>query len=98
MKLSPDRKELQRCGYRLGHASTIILVLVICDMDPLSVTASIIAILQLTGTVIGYLNEVKDAPKECQRCMIEASNNQSLLMNLRYRLEQGRNVRMKYMH
>jgi hypothetical protein len=43
-------------------------------MDPLSVTASVIAILQLTGAVIGYLNDVKDAPKECQQCATEASN------------------------
>ena len=58
-------------------------------MDPLSVTASVIAVLQLTGVVITYLNDVKDAPKECQQCTIEASNLQNLLINLRYRLEQG---------
>ena len=58
-------------------------------MDPLSVTASVIAILQLTGEVIKYLNAVKDAPRECQQCTIEASNLQNLLINLRYRLEQG---------
>jgi len=58
-------------------------------MDGLSVAASIIAVLQLTGTVIGYLNDVKDAPKECQQCAIEASNLQSLLINLLYQLNQG---------
>ena len=58
-------------------------------MDGLSDVASIIAALQLTGAVIGYLNDVKDAPKECQQCTIEASNIQNLLINLRYRLEQG---------
>jgi len=58
-------------------------------MDPLSVTASVIAVLQLTGEVIKYLNDVKDAPRECQQCTIEASNLQNLLINLRYRLEQG---------
>jgi len=58
-------------------------------MDGLSAAASIIAVLQLTGAVIGYLNDVKDAPKECQQCTIEASNIQNLLINLRYRLEQG---------
>jgi hypothetical protein len=58
-------------------------------MDGLSDVASIIAVLQLTGAVIGYLNDVKDAPKECQQCTIEASNIQNLLINLRYRLEQG---------
>ena len=58
-------------------------------MDGLSAAASIIAVLQLTGAVIGYLNDVKDAPKECQQCTIEASNIQNLLINLRYRLEEG---------
>ena len=58
-------------------------------MDPLSVTASVIAILKLTGEVIGYLNDARDAPNECQQCAIEASNLQNLLINLRYRLEQG---------
>lgn len=58
-------------------------------MDPLSVTASVIAVLQLTGTVLSYLNDVKNASKECQQCTIEASNLQNLLINLRYRLEQG---------
>lgn len=58
-------------------------------MDGLSAAGSIIAVLQLTGKVIGYLNDVKDAPKECQKCTIEASNIQNLLINLRYRLEQG---------
>ena len=58
-------------------------------MDPLSVTASVIAVLQLTGTVLSYLNDVKNASKECQQCTIEASNLQNLLINLRYRLEEG---------
>ena len=58
-------------------------------MDPLSITASVIAILQLTGEVIKYLSDVADAPKECQQCTIEASNLHNLLINLRYRLEQG---------
>jgi hypothetical protein len=58
-------------------------------MDPLSVTAGVIAILQLTGELIKYLNDIKDAPKECQQCTIETSNLQNLLINLRYRLEQG---------
>ena len=57
-------------------------------MDGLSAAASIIAVLQLTGNVITYLNDVKDAPKECQQCTIEASNLQNLLINLRYRFEQ----------
>ena len=58
-------------------------------MDPLSVTASIIAILQLTSKVIEYLNDVKDAPKDRAQCAIEASNLYNLLTTLRYRLEEG---------
>jgi hypothetical protein len=58
-------------------------------MDPLSITASIAAILQLSSKVIGYLNDVKDAPKDRARCAIEATNLHSLLTNLRFRLEGG---------
>lgn len=58
-------------------------------MDPLSVTAGIIAVIQLTGVVVQYMNDVKDAPKECQHCASEASNLHSLLINLLYHLNQG---------
>ncbi|KAL5378431.1 hypothetical protein DPSP01_009188 [Paraphaeosphaeria sporulosa] len=58
-------------------------------MDPLSVTASIIAVLQLSAKVLGYLNDVKDASKDRAKCEIEASNVHSLLTNLRFRLEVG---------
>jgi hypothetical protein len=59
-------------------------------MDGISSAANIIAVLQLTAEVIKYLNDVKDAPKECQRCVTEASNLQSLLINLLYHLNQGK--------
>lgn len=58
-------------------------------MDPLSATASIIAILQLSNKVLGYLNDVNDASKDRAKCTIEASNLHSLLLNLRFRLEEG---------
>jgi hypothetical protein len=58
-------------------------------MDPLSVTASIIAVLQLTSKVIEYLNGIKDAPRDRAQCAIEASNLYNLLTTLRYRLEEG---------
>jgi hypothetical protein len=61
-------------------------------MDPLSITASIIAILQLTSEVIKYLDDVKDAEKECKQCRLEASNLHSLLINLLYHLNQGKNL------
>lgn len=58
-------------------------------MDPLSIAASIIAVLQLSGKVLGYLNDVKDASKDRAKCAVEASNVHSLLLNLRFRLEEG---------
>jgi len=57
-------------------------------MDPLSIAASVIPVVQLSSTVISCLAAVKSAPKECQRCTIEASNLQSLLINLCYLLEE----------
>jgi hypothetical protein len=60
-------------------------------MDPLSVTASINAVLQLTAEVVKYLQDIRDAPKECQQWAIEAVNLLSLLTSLRYRLEQATN-------
>jgi hypothetical protein len=58
-------------------------------MDPLSATGSIIAVLQLSAKVLGYLNDVKDASKDRAKCAVEASNVYSLLLNLRFRLEEG---------
>ncbi|MCJ1471194.1 hypothetical protein MMC07_009842, partial [Pseudocyphellaria aurata] len=58
-------------------------------MDPLSVTASIIALLQLSSTVLGYLNDVKDASRDRAKCAVEISNLYSLLFSLRSRLEEG---------
>ena len=58
-------------------------------MDPLSGTASIIAVLQLSAKVLGYLNDVKDASKDRAKCAVEASNVHNLLVNLRFRLEEG---------
>jgi hypothetical protein len=58
-------------------------------MDPLSVTASIIAVLQLSVKVLAYLNDVKDASKDRAQCEIETLSLYSLLVNLRCRLEEG---------
>lgn len=52
-------------------------------MDPLSITASIIAILQLSTKVLGYLNDFKDASREGVQCAIEITN----LLNLLYKLK-----------
>ena len=48
-------------------------------MDPLSISASITALLQLTGTVIQYLNCVKGAPEDRQRLLLELCNVSSML-------------------
>ena len=56
-------------------------------MDPLSAVASIIAVLQLSNKVVGYLNDIQDASKDRARCAVEASNLQGLLTTLRFRLE-----------
>lgn len=59
-------------------------------MDPLSMTASIIATLQLTATLTGYLNDVRSATKEQKKVAVEAGNLYSLLMSLRFRVEEAR--------
>jgi hypothetical protein len=58
-------------------------------MDALSVATGIITILQLTTAVINYLNDVKDAPKNCEHFAIEAANLYNLLVELKDRLEEG---------
>jgi hypothetical protein len=65
-------------------------------MDPLSATASIIAILQLSSKVVAYLTEVRDASKERKKCAVETSTLHSLLLNLRFRLEEGSADRLWY--
>jgi hypothetical protein len=65
-------------------------------MDPLSITASIIAVLQLTSEVIKYLDDAKDAPKERAQLVTEASNLYGLLMSLKYRLDDGRSNKPWY--
>ena len=51
-------------------------------MDPLIVSASLIAVLQLSGTVISYLSDVKDGPKELQRIQLELSSTHNVLFML----------------
>jgi hypothetical protein len=58
-------------------------------MDPLSITASIIAVLQLSGKVLEYLNDVKDASKDRTQCALELLNLCSLLYKLRDHIETG---------
>jgi len=61
-------------------------------MNPLSFTASVIALIRLTGTVITLLSAVKDTSKARHQCELEVKNILHLLENLRDRCD-GRNSR-----
>ncbi len=52
-------------------------------MDPLSVSASIAALLQLTGTVVQYLNSVMGASEDRQNILLQISSVSGLLYLLR---------------
>jgi hypothetical protein len=56
-------------------------------MDPLSMTASIIAVLELTSTLTNYINNVEKATAEQAKVAVEASNLFSLLTSMRFRME-----------
>lgn len=56
-------------------------------MDPLSVTASVITVLQLTGNVLSFLNKIKGASQDQKQLTLEASSLYSLLTTLRFRIE-----------
>lgn len=47
--------------------------------DPLSITASIIAVLQLAGSVVGYLRDVEGASKDCRKLILEISSIRGIL-------------------
>ena len=59
-------------------------------MDPLSVSASITALLQLSSTVIGYLSSVKSGPKELQSLRLELCSILPLLGILQDEAEQAK--------
>ncbi|KAF7506336.1 hypothetical protein GJ744_011909 [Endocarpon pusillum] len=58
-------------------------------MDPLSISASIAAVLTLTGTVIQYLNNLKGAPKDRERILLELCNVNGMLYMLQDQAEQA---------
>ncbi|KIW11643.1 hypothetical protein PV08_10945 [Exophiala spinifera] len=59
-------------------------------MDPLSMTASIVAVLQLTLTLASYINEAKNATAEQKKVAVEAGNLYALLTSLRFQVEEAR--------
>lgn len=60
-------------------------------MDPLSITVSIVAILQLTAKVGDYLSDVKDASTERSQFTAETSNLSHLLVTLLSHVDEGSN-------
>ena len=58
-------------------------------MDPLSLSASIVAVLQITGKLLSYLNDVRNTTKDQAQLAVEASNVYGLLASLRFRVEQS---------
>jgi hypothetical protein len=51
-------------------------------MDPLSTTVSIVAILQPTTTLTGYINDVRHATRQQAKVAVVASNLYGLLTSL----------------
>lgn len=50
--------------------------------DPLSVTASIIAVLQLAKATVDYIRDIKNASKDCRRLVVEISSVRGILAEL----------------
>ena len=59
-------------------------------MDPLSVSASLVALLQLSSTVIGYLSHVKSGPRELQKLRLEVCSTLPILSILQDEAEQAK--------
>ncbi|KAL8638995.1 MAG: hypothetical protein Q9228_003911, partial [Teloschistes exilis] len=59
-------------------------------MDPLSVSASIVALLQLTSTVISCLGDIKNGPEELKRIRLEVSSVLSILYMLQDQADQAK--------
>ena len=60
-------------------------------MDPLSISASIVALMQLSSTVIGYLSDVKSSHKEQQKIRLEICNTLPMLSILQDQAQQAEN-------
>ncbi|KAL9100692.1 MAG: hypothetical protein Q9163_003956 [Psora crenata] len=59
-------------------------------MDPLSISASITTLLELTSAVIKYMNDVKGAGKDRQKVLIETSSTSGMLYMLRDQAEEAK--------
>jgi hypothetical protein len=59
-------------------------------MDPLSMTVGIIALLQVTESVISHINTIRNASADQRNIAIEAANLYGLLVALRFRAQAAR--------
>lgn len=55
-------------------------------MDPLSITASVVAIVGLSLKILGFLNDMKDLSSDKAKLEIEIYNMQTLLARFKLRL------------
>jgi hypothetical protein len=58
-------------------------------MDPLSFSASIVALLQLSSTVVKYLSDMKDAEGDRRNLMVEVVSIKGLLLTLQDLVQPG---------
>lgn len=64
-------------------------------MDPISVVglvASIVQLIETTTKVVGYVNDVREAPTERAQFARHASSLLALLIDLRYRVEEAKST------
>jgi hypothetical protein len=59
--------------------SRYLLITLVAMDDPLSVTASVIAVFQLSGTIITYLCDAKGIQKECRKLLPDIEYTQGTL-------------------
>lgn len=59
-------------------------------MDPLSISASITALLQLTSTVIQYINSIKGASEDRQKILSELASVNGILFILQDQADQAK--------
>ena len=57
-------------------------IMVLQNMDPLNVSASIAALIQLSSTIFGYLSDIRDTPLQLQQLRQEVSSTLPILIAL----------------
>jgi len=56
--------------------------------DPISLTASIVTVVQLARSVLGYIRGVKDASRDCKQLVVEISCIRGILDTLKMTVEE----------